>query len=315
MRSGAGRAARRRQFGRRAPCTGAATAAWVLGLLVCWMAAPVSSAAPAALVGLAVLAAVDGLWSFVALSRVAFRVATPTDLTVDAAALIEVEVERPRVPVVVRMVSAPRGTSAVAVPGRPAVLRAVPHRRGVFEAAEFEVRVTAPLGILGFRRYVVVPFGVPVAIAPAATHVEVLRERTVQGSGAEHAEPSRAGELSRGARPYEPGDSLRRVHWPATARAGELMVRDAESVRDDVVVLVVDLGDQPGAEAERLARRGRGAAEELLRRGHRLELVTRERRGEVHAPVADALGVGRRLAAAVPGPPIERAEGWLAVHP
>jgi uncharacterized protein (DUF58 family) len=314
---GGARTARRdrRQFARRAPCTGPATAAWVLGVLVCWMAAPVSTAAPAAILGLLALAVVDGLWSFFALGQVEMTVRTPTDLTVDEPALMEVTVDRPRTPVLVRMISAPRGTSGYAAGGRRVVLRAVPHRRGVFEAAEFELRITAPLGIVGGRRYVLVPFPVPVAIGPAPLEVHVPDVRTEARDGSSWTEPVREGELTRGARPYAPGDGVRRVHWPATARSGELMVREGEQPHEEVAVLVVDLGPEPGPDAERVAGMGRGAVDALLSRGHRVALVTHERGGVVHELVADAMEAGRRLASAVPGPPIERAEEWLAVEP
>jgi uncharacterized protein (DUF58 family) len=40
-------------------------------------------------------------------------------------------------------------------------------------------------------------------------------------------------------REYERGDSLRRVHWPSTAKRGELMIRELEdSPRDEVAVLL-----------------------------------------------------------------------------
>ena len=40
-------------------------------------------------------------------------------------------------------------------------------------------------------------------------------------------------------RAYEPGESLRRVHWPTSARRGELMVKELhDSPYDDVVVLL-----------------------------------------------------------------------------
>src|SRR6202012_3398486 len=40
-------------------------------------------------------------------------------------------------------------------------------------------------------------------------------------------------------REYQQGESLRRVHWPSTARRGSLMVKELEdSPRDEVVVLL-----------------------------------------------------------------------------
>ncbi|WP_051619784.1 DUF58 domain-containing protein [Haematomicrobium sanguinis] len=44
-------------------------------------------------------------------------------------------------------------------------------------------------------------------------------------------------------REYRHGDSLRRVHWPATARLGELMVRQEDTVTTPQAVLVMDRRD------------------------------------------------------------------------
>jgi uncharacterized protein (DUF58 family) len=69
-------------------------------------------------------------------------------------------------------------------------------------------------------------------------------------------------------REYEHGDSLRRVHWPSTARRGELMVKDLEdSPREEVAVVldaatppVFDLQARIAASLVRAqARRGRAA--------------------------------------------------------
>ncbi len=44
-----------------------------------------------------------------------------------------------------------------------------------------------------------------------------------------------------GARPYEPGDPLRFIHWPATATAGELMTRQMEGIRSPDVLIFLNL--------------------------------------------------------------------------
>jgi uncharacterized protein (DUF58 family) len=41
-------------------------------------------------------------------------------------------------------------------------------------------------------------------------------------------------------REYEPGESLRRVHWPSSARRGELMVKELEDTAHDGVVVLLD---------------------------------------------------------------------------
>src|SRR5438445_9220746 len=43
-----------------------------------------------------------------------------------------------------------------------------------------------------------------------------------------------------GVREYEQGESLRRVHWPSTARRGQLMVKELEDAPRDEVVVVLD---------------------------------------------------------------------------
>lgn len=46
-------------------------------------------------------------------------------------------------------------------------------------------------------------------------------------------------------REYEHGDSLRRVHWPSTARKGDLMVKELEDSPREEVAVVLDGGPSP----------------------------------------------------------------------
>ena len=50
-------------------------------------------------------------------------------------------------------------------------------------------------------------------------------------------------------REYEQGESLRRVHWPTSARRGQLMVKELEDTAHDGVVVILDC-DPPGAVGE-----------------------------------------------------------------
>jgi len=60
----------------------------------------------------------------------------------------------------------------------------------------------------------------------------------------------------RGVRPYRPGDPLRRVHWPQTARTGELMAREYATAVDAQLYLALNLAThQPhwaGVDRDRL---------------------------------------------------------------
>ena len=81
--------------------------------------------------------------------------------------------------------------------------------------------------------------------------------------------------MVRAARPYQPGDSARLVHWPATAHEGRLMVRETETDRDALPALVVDLHG-PGEAAEEALGRAAGAAADALARDGRVRLITAE---------------------------------------
>jgi uncharacterized protein (DUF58 family) len=102
----------------------------------------------------------------------------------------------------------------------------------------------------------------------------------------------------RGVRPYRPGDSRRFVHWPATAHAGRLMVREMDAPTWAPVTVTVILPPDADA-AERVAESALGTVCSLLDDGIPVVLATTERGGPAAGPVADRRQAGRRLALAV----------------
>ncbi len=102
----------------------------------------------------------------------------------------------------------------------------------------------------------------------------------------------------RGARPYQPGDDRRQVHWQAFAHTGELMVREREGPAAEPITVRVTLPE--GAdEAERIAEQALGTVVHLLERGTPVLLGTVDAAGPTLAPVEDRRQAGRRLARAV----------------
>jgi uncharacterized protein (DUF58 family) len=86
-------------------------------------------------------------------------------------------------------------------------------------------------------------------------------------------------------REYEQGDDLRRVHWRATARLGELMIRHDEARWRSRAAVVLDVGaDAHDAESFELAVE---ATASVFAR-----LVRQRRRVEVVASTAEVLGTG-----------------------
>jgi uncharacterized protein (DUF58 family) len=108
-----------------------------------------------------------------------------------------------------------------------------------------------------------------------------------------------------GVREYEQGESLRRVHWPSTARRGQLMVKELEdSPRDEVaVVLDADARAVVGDSFDVEVRAAGSLVDAYLRRGRRAVLVINSERREVqhvHSAAADWRRALELLAAVEP---------------
>jgi uncharacterized protein (DUF58 family) len=106
-------------------------------------------------------------------------------------------------------------------------------------------------------------------------------------------------------REYEQGESLRRVHWPSTARRARLMVKELEdSPRDEIAVLLdADAKAVVGDSFEVQVRAAGSILDAYVRRGRRAVLaVNSERRDvqHVHSPGADWRGALELLAAVQP---------------
>jgi uncharacterized protein (DUF58 family) len=80
-------------------------------------------------------------------------------------------------------------------------------------------------------------------------------------------------------RDYEQGESLRKVHWPSTARRGHLMVRELEDSPRDEVAVVVDanetavVGAPPDSSFDMQVRAAGSILQSCVRRGRRAVLV------------------------------------------
>jgi uncharacterized protein (DUF58 family) len=200
-------------------------------------------------------------------------------------------------------VGPPRGPRAVE-------MTIVPDRRGVVENVAVELASCAPFGLLWWAREVIVPLPRPLHVAPRFGHpgpIESLDDNTP--GDAPLRVPSGVGE-PRGIRPYQPGDTRRSVHWPATSHVGSLMVRERERPTNDPIMVDVVLPADPH-KAEKESERVMAAVARYLARGQPVVLATLEVEGRTVRLVRDRVDLGRRLARAVapPGPSEEGADG------
>ena len=110
-------------------------------------------------------------------------------------------------------------------------------------------------------------------------------------------------------REYERGESLRRVHWPTSARRGQLMVKELEDTAHDGVVVILDcdpryaVGDPPESSFDAAVRVAGSLLQAHAVRGRSATLVLTGRARAVvpvRSAAADLDGAVSSLAAAEP---------------
>ena len=224
----------------------------------------------------------------------------PTDAFVGDTVGFTLVVEGPALPFRVRAFAG--GEVVVVTPPGSARLTGVADRREVVHGLEIEVAGSGLSGLVtcARRRKVALPRPMAVGPRPLAPPHPFPELFGVWGDGAPR--PSAAGDVVRSVRDYVPGDPVRRVHWPTTARRGDLVVKEVEEPGAPRLVVVLDLG-VGGLLGETAAARAAWYAYEALRRGYEVVLATAEPAGPVVGPVGPPTDVNQRLARATRGTP------------
>ena len=232
------------------------------------------------------------------LGLVVERDARPRRVTVDEPAVVGVTISNPepqRSPVLMA-----EEHLDYALGDRPRfVVPSLPPRSSA--RVEYVVRAHARgahrLGPLGIR--VQDPFGLTLRHSSVSSHDEILvLPRVVplaggrslgRGLGAEGSVPHRValhGEDDQSIREYRDGDDLRRIHWPATARTGELMVRQEDRPAKRRAVVLVDTragshgGSGLGGSLEWVVTMAASVVHHLLESGFAVHLLTPDAEAE-----------------------------------
>ncbi len=115
-------------------------------------------------------------------------------------------------------------------------------RRGRLEIGPLRIRLTDPFGLASID--LEGAGKTEITVFPRVDRILPLRRTTGQDphSDAVHANSlGRSGDEFYALRQYQVGDSLRRVHWPSTARHDELMVRQDELPWQGRVTVMLDV--------------------------------------------------------------------------
>jgi uncharacterized protein (DUF58 family) len=248
------------------------------------------------------------VWPVATLARLDVRVLGPTDATAGDTVDLHVAISGRASRVDIRPLD-PVGTWMRTAAPAQGVIAHVAARRGVFSYVRIQLRTSAPLGVFVRTRTLRVELPAPTTVAPrpvpAAPVMQFIPDERVTSTASILARGG--GDTVRAVRPYVPGDPARLVHWPTSARRGELVVREQEPPPALGVALVVDLR---GSTPEAAASRAMGMGVATLNVGGVVWCGTCEETGPVGDLVADARALGRRLARAIPGAPADAPPGW-----
>jgi uncharacterized protein (DUF58 family) len=166
-------------------------------------------------------------------------------------------------------------------------------RRGRFTIGDVTVRSADPLGLSAHRR--TIPAGTDVLVVPLITPLVGLPVM----SGMRSAAGDSAGASTAGGdpdvriRPYVAGDDIRTIHWRATARRDDLVVRTRQPVSHGSATVVIDhraaahRGEAPDSSLEDAVSLAASISVHILVNDYQLRLATHA--GEVVASGGDVV--------------------------
>jgi uncharacterized protein (DUF58 family) len=114
--------------------------------------------------------------------------------------------------------------------------------RGVFDLGPLEVNLNDPFGVAGVKLLAAPP--TQLTVFPRVDVIQPLPQTLGHDPHATTNHPTaigRGGEDFYALRPYEQGDDLRRVHWPTSAKTGELMIRQDEMPWQGRATVILDV--------------------------------------------------------------------------
>ena len=192
--------------------------------------------------------------------------------------------------------------------------------RGLFRVSGSELVIGDYLGLDSIS-LPVDPLGATVTVYPRLVELQGLFSDAgrLGGSGRRLLLRRPAGFDFHSVREYTQGESLRRVHWPTTARRGQLMVKELEDTPRDTVVVLLDsdpagaCGDPPDSSFDDAVRVAGSVLKVYASRGRKASLVTTGTEGGTQvSSLPDDFGAVLGVLAAAEANAQSRLPRWLA---
>jgi uncharacterized protein (DUF58 family) len=115
------------------------------------------------------------------------------------------------------------------------------NRRGHFRVDPLQIRTGDPFGF--FEASATVGHGLTLVVYPRLEPIPRwrLQAASLEGSRSTPVRTQHTTPLATSVRPYAPGDAFNRIHWPSTARAGDIQVKEFDLEQTADVWIVLDL--------------------------------------------------------------------------
>jgi uncharacterized protein (DUF58 family) len=187
------------------------------------------------------------------------------------------------------------------VAGRASNLPVVLDKRGVYNVAQLHLIGVGPLFLpLHATRKVTSPLVAPLIVAPKLCPITPLLEAVKNVRMLHDGEVSEGGDVPGGPksiRPFERGDRMSTVHWPATARTGTIHVKELERLGgSNAVTVVVEHIDGSGR-GEQILGEATWLIHQLVNSGVRVDLAT----PKIRTLITSAIRADEILASIEPG--------------
>ena len=112
------------------------------------------------------------------------------------------------------------------------------YRRGMHRLGPVTIESRVPFGLFRRRRHQEAPLSL--LVYPRAYPIQRLRLAEGARGPSDRPQRARSGQTVIGSPYYYPGDPLRHIHWPNTARLGRLAVKELEDTAERALTVVFD---------------------------------------------------------------------------